>query len=224
MWGHPRTSILVSCQESGSFRLSCSGSPKAGCSEGGVELHACQHTAPDHGVALLSQPRHIWKQSQLIKKNGCEFRAALPLCCPRRGSLTAAFSALRLERGSSACTASSTPGDPGFSCRHWKAPCLGLRAVLPPKGGVTTIAVGSSLCWVLVHSCAAYLSCVLLCLPCSLSCALSMMHMRVLVHRGEMTQLTASLALTLGTYACRPLPATGRKRKQPAAHKWWESS
>lgn len=47
---------------------------------------------------------------------------------------------------------------------------------------------------------------------------------RILVHRGEVTQLTASLALTLGTFACRPLPVTGRTRKQPATHKWWESS
>lgn len=43
-----------------------------------MELHAFKHTAPDHGVGLLSQPRHIWKQSHLINKNnGYELRAVL---------------------------------------------------------------------------------------------------------------------------------------------------
>lgn len=47
-------------------------------------------------VGLLSQHKHIWKQSQ---SSGCEFRVGLQSHCPGRDSLILVFSALHLEKG-----------------------------------------------------------------------------------------------------------------------------
>lgn len=145
-----------------------------------MELHAFKHTAPDHGVGLLSQPRHIWKQSHLINKNnGYELRAVLQSVAQSEAALQQHFLHC-LQKGSPACTTSSTPDDLGVSCRHWEAPCLGLSSAVPTgrgdhqcRGVFTLSGAGSLLC---------YLSCLFLCLPCSLSWALSVMHVRVLVH------------------------------------------
>lgn len=47
-------------------------------------------------VGLLSQDKHIWKQSH---SSVCEFRVGLQSHCPGRDSLIPVFSALHLEKG-----------------------------------------------------------------------------------------------------------------------------
>lgn len=88
---------------------------------------------------------------------------------------------------------------------------MGLSAAPPPQGGVTA----SARVFTLLGA-ASLLRCVSLLRPPvpALFPQLCALHgaQRVLVHRGEVTQLTASLALTLGTCACRPLPAASHTR------------